>query len=612
MAHAPATNLLFGVLLDSFQFSPNPNQAHVINWLPWGAEAFEKAQGENKPILLSISAVWCYWCHVMDETSYSDPDVQRVINEGFVAIRADNDHRPDLNARYNVGGWPTTAFLTGHGGLIGGATYLPPDQLLAMLHELRQAYHEDKPQLYDQARSLMRQRQERAGRVAAGPEVEESLVDRVARSLAGAYDAVNGGFGTTPKFPNGPIIEYLAHLARTTGEDFYRTMLVKTLDRMAEGPLFDSEEGGFFRNSGNADWSDPQWEKLLDDNLYLAKVYLDASFILDNENYGRVASQTLDYLLTNLFDDNIPGFRGNQGAHSEYFGLPLSARRDREAPPVDQYCYTDGNARAVSLLLEAAWRLGRPDLTETALRLLDNIDGMAQSGNLSHVFGGNTLDTFGEAPAFLTDWAQLLSALMDAHAYVSVPTYLDRAKLVATQLIDRFFDDEHGGFFDIGFDDHAIGYLRVREKPLPDNVAAATALLKLYQATRNDDYRQVAETTLSAFVGSYQEHGEQAASLGLAVDLLKNTPVEITVEGPPQDAGTLAMLRAAAKLSSPNLVIKTVLLDGPGATVQAHVCLDTLCLPVSDPELLAATVSEMPSGSASPFDNIFDRLTNFP
>ena len=94
----------------------------------------------------------------MDETSYSDPDVALLINQNFVAVRVDNDHRPDLNSRYNVGGWPTTAFLTGHGGLIGGATYLPPDQFLSMLSELRQAYEEDRADLYDQARGLLRQR----------------------------------------------------------------------------------------------------------------------------------------------------------------------------------------------------------------------------------------------------------------------------------------------------------------------------------------------------------------------------------------------------------------------------------------------------------------------
>src|SRR5579875_2022883 len=94
----------------TMHFSPRPNRAHEIGWLPWGAQAFERAQRENKPILLSISAVWCHWCHVMDETSYSDEAIIAAIRERYVPVRVDNDRRPDVNARYNQGGWPTTAF----------------------------------------------------------------------------------------------------------------------------------------------------------------------------------------------------------------------------------------------------------------------------------------------------------------------------------------------------------------------------------------------------------------------------------------------------------------------------------------------------------------------
>ena len=104
-----------------------------IAWLPWGPDAFARAQEADKPVLLSIGAVWCYWCQVMDETTYADAEVVGYIRRNFVPVRVDNDHRPDVNGRYNVGGWPTTAFLTPHGGIIGGATYLPADQLLAML-----------------------------------------------------------------------------------------------------------------------------------------------------------------------------------------------------------------------------------------------------------------------------------------------------------------------------------------------------------------------------------------------------------------------------------------------------------------------------------------------
>ena len=153
--------------MSEFRFSPNPNRAHLVKWQPWSPAAFTKAQEEDKPVLLSISAVWCYWCHVMDDDTYSDPEVQDLLNEHFVTIRVDNDHRPDINARYNVGGWPTTAFLTGHGGLIGGATYLPPEQLISMITEFAEAYKNDRPTLYTQARDLLNTRKDHALRFVA-------------------------------------------------------------------------------------------------------------------------------------------------------------------------------------------------------------------------------------------------------------------------------------------------------------------------------------------------------------------------------------------------------------------------------------------------------------
>ncbi|MBI2982976.1 MAG: thioredoxin domain-containing protein, partial [Chloroflexi bacterium] len=101
-------------------FSPRPNRAHEIHWREWGPDAFRQAKEQDKPILLGISAVWCHWCHVMDETSYSDDEVIRLANERYVPIRVDNDQRPDVNRRYNLGGWPTTAFLSPDGEILHG------------------------------------------------------------------------------------------------------------------------------------------------------------------------------------------------------------------------------------------------------------------------------------------------------------------------------------------------------------------------------------------------------------------------------------------------------------------------------------------------------------
>ena len=593
-----------GELLVSFRFSPNPNQAHWIHWFPWGETAFAKAQEETKPVLLSVSAVWCYWCHVMDESTYSDPDVARYINQHFIAIRVDNDHRPDINLRYNVGGWPTTALLTGHGGLIGGATYLPPDQLLSMLAEVQRAYQEQKPQLYEQARSLLRQRREHVGRVAADRQVDKSLVDRIARSVAGTYDAHHGGFGSEPKFPNAPVLGFLVHLLRTTGEDFYRVMLEKTLDRMADGEIFDQEEGGFFRHCAKPDWSAAQHEKMLEDNLALARVYLDAYLLLDKEQYRQITCRIIDYMLDHLYNDQVPGFHGSQGAHSDYFALPLISRRGQPSPPVDSSLYVNWNAQAVSLLLDASWMLPRPDLARIALGILETIDAMAHEGRLSHVYteAGPT-----EGLAFLTDWAYLLNALLDTYNYTSQERYLERARSVAAELTGRFSDAANSGFFDIVEEKEPLGYLHVREKPLPENVAAALALLKLHRITRDVNYRQLAQGALSAYVEAHRDYGEFAASYAVAVDLFLNSQLEITIEGHPEDATTRAMLLAAAQVSYPHLIIKPLPAADEGA--RAHLCLDTVCLPpISDPEELAATVSNLISGQESPFENILERF----
>ena len=263
----------------------------------------------------------------------------------------------------------------------------------------------------------------------------------------------------------------------------------------------------------------------------------------------------------------------------------------------------------MSLLLDAAWRLARPELTDVALRVLEVVDSFARHGGLSHVFDESGPSS---GPAFLTDWAYLLIALVDAHKYTGQGSYLDRAVTVTSELLDRFFDESNGGFFDIESDHQALGYLRLREKPLPDNVAAVTALLNLYQVTRNPDYRQVAEATLSAFAGSYKEWGEYSAGYGIAVHRFKNDPVEVSIEGLPEDPGTRAMLKAAYSLPSANLVVKPVMVEDLQAPAQAHVCLDTLCLPpVTDPDLLRDTVSGISSTDSSPFGNILDRLAGF-
>ena len=588
-----------------------------IGWHPWGPAAFELARQRNQPVLLSIDAVWCYWCRVMEDTTFRDPDVIEFISQNFVPVRVDNDHRPEINARYNVGGWPTTAFLTGHGGIVAGATYLPADQLLAMLMEVQRAYQEEKPQLYEQANNLFRQRQDEVAKISAGAELETPQVQRIARRSAGMYDPVNGGFGEELKFPGVPTLKLLLHMFRTSGEEFYRVMLEKSLDSMLRGELLDPVDGGFFRYCAQANWTEAQHEKMLEDNVGLARVYLEAWPLLNQEAYRQAAAGTIDYILTNLYDAEAAGFWGSQGAHSGYFALAQGAREGQAAPAVDPFCYANWSAQAVSLLLEASWVLSRPELIPTARQVLQTLTERAQGGELSHAYSPAYSDR-GQPPEsrqqLLTDWASLLNALMDAHNWdPGQGDYLASAEQVGRQMVERFSDPSAGGFFDTEKDAQAVGYLKLREKPLPENVLAVQGLLKLHQATLNEEYRQLAESALSAYVDANRSYGELAAAYALTVDLFLNTPVEITVEGNPEDGAAQNLLHAAVRVTSPQLVIKPRLSADYAGKAQAHVCLDTVCLPpVGDPDSLQAIVeAAVGVGSASqvnPFENILDRF----
>ena len=91
-----------------------------VDWYPWGDEALERAQREDKPILLSIGYSACHWCHVMERESFENEEIAALMNEHFVSIKVDREERPDVDEIYmnavqimtGSGGWPLTVFLT--------------------------------------------------------------------------------------------------------------------------------------------------------------------------------------------------------------------------------------------------------------------------------------------------------------------------------------------------------------------------------------------------------------------------------------------------------------------------------------------------------------------
>ena len=217
--------------MSRFRFSPRPNRAHEITWHEWSDAAFAQARERDVPVLLAISAVWCHWCHVMDETSYSTDDVIRLINERYVAIRVDNDERPDVNRRYNMGGWPTTAFLTPDGEIVHGGTYVPPDSMVQTLLAVSDLWRNKRDDI--QARVKEATVQEDAARAPKPGDLSREIVDTVGAHIRGQYDREHGGFGREPKFPQTQVLRFILDEYRRHADPDLATMLRTTLDAMS-------------------------------------------------------------------------------------------------------------------------------------------------------------------------------------------------------------------------------------------------------------------------------------------------------------------------------------------------------------------------------------------
>jgi uncharacterized protein YyaL (SSP411 family) len=246
------------------------SKTDAIEWFEYGPEAFNKAATENKPILLAISAVWCHWCHIQDKTTYSDPEVVRLVNRDYVPIRVDNDKRPDVNRRYNLGGWPTTAFLTPDGDIIAGGTYIPPEDMKDALRKVKALYLQGKAK----SPSAIPSSEDAEKQLTA--EVSQGIIDDVLTSLVMSFDSVYGGFGDNPKFPHTDALELALVQYWYAGDKGLLTMVTKTLDHMARGGMYDHEDGGFFRYSTTRDWSIPHYEKMCKENAKLLGTYLHA------------------------------------------------------------------------------------------------------------------------------------------------------------------------------------------------------------------------------------------------------------------------------------------------------------------------------------------------
>ncbi|RMH03010.1 MAG: thioredoxin domain-containing protein, partial [Aquificota bacterium] len=244
-----------------------------VDWYEWSEEAFKKAKEEDKPILLSIGAVWCHWCHVMAKESFEDPEIARIINENFVAIKVDRDERPDIDRRYQEvvialtgsGGWPLTVFLTPDGYAFFGGTYFPPDDrwgrpgFKSLLLRIAQLWREDKNRVLRSAQSIYESLKNYTSQNFKDY-VDQSLLEKGISTLLASIDYEYGGIGSAPKFHHAKAFELLLYHYFFNPSSLLQKALQLSLDSMAKGGVYDHLLGGFFRYSTDDRWIVPHFE----------------------------------------------------------------------------------------------------------------------------------------------------------------------------------------------------------------------------------------------------------------------------------------------------------------------------------------------------------------
>ncbi len=306
------------------QHAENP-----VDWYPWGQEALEKARREDKPIFLSIGYAACHWCHVMAHESFEDPDLAALMNAHFINIKVDREERPDVDHIYmqavmsmnGQGGWPLSVFLTPDLKPFYGGSYFPPTPRYGMpsfrqvIEGLIKSWRERRDEIEAAAGKtgieMTLQNQWASSETHFTPDIMRT----VSYALYDQYDWANGGWGEAPKFPQPMILDFLLRRHIRKDAKAYR-VVYHALHSMARGGFHDVIGGGFHRYSTDRFWRVPHFEKMLYDNAQLARTYLNAYQIAQDDDFRLIAEKTLDFVLREM---RLPkgGFAASLDADSE-------------------------------------------------------------------------------------------------------------------------------------------------------------------------------------------------------------------------------------------------------------------------------------------------------
>jgi uncharacterized protein len=600
-----------------------------VHWQPWSEATLAAARAADKPILLSIGYAACHWCHVMAHESFENSQIAKRMNELFVNIKVDREERPDLDAIYQhalalmgeQGGWPLTMFLTPGGEPFWGGTYFPPDERWGrpsfpqVLDAMSNAYAQDRDKVAKNVVAL-REALQRLGRPQRGGAIGRELLDQIAERLLREADQLHGGIGTAPKFPQTGVLELLWRAWRHTGQAPYRDAVVKALDAMSQGGIYDHLGGGFARYSTDARWLVPHFEKMLYDNAEL----VDLMTLVWQETKSPLYRQRVDETLGWVNREMVTpegGFASSLDADSEHeegkfcvwteeeidavlgeraplfkrfydvspegnwegknilnrSKLPELADQDREQelatcrtslllarerrvrPGWDDKVLADWNGLMIAAMANAGTVYERPEWVETARRAFDFIGHKmtGANGRLLHSWRAGRA----RHPANVDDYANLSRAALALHEATGDDKFLLQARDWIAVLDRHYWDETGGGYFFAAADTEG---LIARAKTAADSAVPAGnstmvgVLARLAILTGEEAYRRRAEAIVETFSGEVARNFFPLATLLNNVELLEK-PLQIVLIGEKNDPAFQSLLRASYAASLPNRVL---------------------------------------------------------
>lgn len=504
--------------------------ADGLQWTGWSDDLFDRAKREKRFVLLDLEAVWCHWCHVMDETTYKDPATIRLLESKYITVRVDQDSRPDLANRYEDYGWPATVVYAPDGReLVKRQGYIPPKEMASML---RAVIADPTP-----GPSV---RAEEKVEFPANAVLPAKLRAQLEATYLRRYDARNGAWGFEQKFLDWDSVEYAMALARK-GDAKAERMARQTLD--AQLNLLDPAWGGVYQYSTDGDWKHPHFEKIMQFQAENLRIYALAYLQYHEPRYLKAAMEIRRFLKTFLMSPEGAFYTSQNadlvdGEHSaEYFRLDDAGRRKLGIPRVDQHVYARENGWAIQAFAALYQATGDAEVLAEARRAAAWV--MANRAIEGSGFRHGERDAAGP---YLGDTLAMSRAMLALYASTGERVWLERSEAELRFIAGNFRNTAGAGYVTVS----SAGAKPERD----ENAMLARVANLVWHYTGDGSFRKMAEEAMRYVVAPQVARTHSAAG-ALLPDLEMNTePVHLTIVGHKDEPAAIELFRTAVRYPS--------------------------------------------------------------